>query len=198
MNRDEATNVIAAARADAAIVVGPGANSGLMFARADAPASIYNMDMGYATSVALGIALARPTRRVLAIEGDGSFYAGSTVLSTVWRMKPANLFIIVLDNGIWGTGDGKEPTGTSFGLSLAKLALAAGWTEDRVNEVSDAETFHAVLNRALEGQGPHFIVGKTDPLRDQFLMSEARRGFPPIRHLLDCAVLTAMDLARDG
>jgi thiamine pyrophosphate-dependent acetolactate synthase large subunit-like protein len=198
MNRDEAINVIAAARGDAAIVVGPGANSGLMFARADAPASIYNMDLAYATPVALGMALARPARRVLAIEGDGSFYAGSTVLSTVWRMQPANLFIMVLDNGIWGTGDGKEPTATSCGVNLARLALATGWSEDRVDEVDDQERFRSVLHKAFERRGPHFIVARTDPLRDQFLMSSARRGMPTIRHQLDCVVLTAMDLARDG
>jgi thiamine pyrophosphate-dependent acetolactate synthase large subunit-like protein len=197
MNRDEAINVIVAARGDAAIVVGPGANSGLMFARADAPASIYNMDLGYTTPVALGIALARPRRKVLAIEGDGSFYAGSTALSTVWRMQPANLIVIVVDNGVWGTGDGKEPTATSCGVNLARLALAAGWREDHVREVDEAPLFGSALGKALDAPGPHFIVARTDPGRDQFLLSSSRRGMPPVRHQVDCVVLTAMDLARD-
>ena len=51
---------IAAARADAVVIMGPGANCGLLYERADAPATIYNMDMGYAAAVALGVALARP------------------------------------------------------------------------------------------------------------------------------------------
>jgi sulfopyruvate decarboxylase subunit beta len=196
MNRDEAINVIAAARGDAAIVVGPGANSGLMFARADAPASIYSMELAYATPVALGIALARPARRVLAIEGDGSFYAGSTVLSTVWRMQPPNLCIIVNDNGIWGTGDCKEPTATSCGVNLAQLALAAGWSNDRVAEVSDQEAFRVALAKARSQPGPQFIVAKTDPARDQFLLKTSREGrLPTIRHQIDCVVLTTMDLS---
>ncbi len=59
------------------------------------------MDMGYAAAVALGVALAtRPNRQVLAIEGEGSFYAGSTVLSTIWRLRPLNLVVLVLDNGV--------------------------------------------------------------------------------------------------
>ena len=97
------------------------------------PETIYNMDMGYASAVALGVALACPKRRVLAIEGEGSFFAGSTVLSTAWRMKPDNLVVLVLDNGVWGTGDGKEPTATSFGLDLLRLALAAGWDAAQVH-----------------------------------------------------------------
>lgn len=198
MNRDEAIDVIAAARGDAAIVAGPGANSGLIFARADAPASIYNMDLAYATPVALGIALAKPHRQVLTIEGDGSFYAGSTALSTVWRMQPKNLIVVVMDNGVWGTGDGKEPTATSCGVDLAKLAFACGWLAEQVAEVSEPAAFAQALARAKTQPGPHFIVARTDPARDQFLLSSSRRHLPTIRHQLDCVVLAAMDLARDG
>ena len=63
MNRIEAMDAVAAARSDAVVITGPGANSGLLYERADAPATIYNMEMGYAAAVALGIALARPRRR---------------------------------------------------------------------------------------------------------------------------------------
>ena len=127
MNRVDAIKVIAAARGNAVVVTGPGSNSGLMFAHADAPATIYNMDMAYASPIALGIALAQPRRRVLAIEGDGSFYAGSTVLSTIWRSRPKNLFVLILDNNIWSTGDGREPTATAFGADLAALARPNRW-----------------------------------------------------------------------
>ena len=66
MNRMQAMEVIAALRSDAVAVTGPGANSGLLYEHADAPATIYNMEMGYATAVGLGMALACPHRRVLA------------------------------------------------------------------------------------------------------------------------------------
>ena len=77
MTRAQAIDVIAAARSDAFVITGPGANSGLLYERGDAPATIYNMDMGYATAVALGVALACQRRPVLAIEGEGSFLCGS-------------------------------------------------------------------------------------------------------------------------
>ncbi len=197
MNREEAIAAIAAQRGDAAVIMGPGASCGLFFERADRPATIYNMDMGYATAVALGAAIARPRRRVLAIEGEGSFFAGATVLSTIWRIKPANLTVIVLDNGVWGTGDGLEPTATSFGLDLAALALASGWSEGQVHRPVDAVDLARDAATALAGAGPHFIVAKTDPKADRNLGSSATRPRPR-RHVLDCAVMMRADLSRDG
>src|SRR5580692_3294100 len=138
MKRAEAMTAIGAVRGDAAAVTGPGANSGLLYARADAPATLYNMCLGYAASVALGIALACPKRRVLSIEGEGSFFAGMTTLSTIWRLRPSNLVLTVLDNGVWDTGDGTEPTATAFGLDLLDLALAIGWDAAHLHRPSDA------------------------------------------------------------
>jgi thiamine pyrophosphate-dependent acetolactate synthase large subunit-like protein len=177
--------------------MGPGASCGLLFERADAPATLYNMDMGYASAVALGVAIACPRRRVLAIEGEGSFYAGSTVLSTIWRVQPENLAVVVLDNGVWGTGDGLEPTATAFGLDLAALALAAGWRASQVHRPADAEALARDLAASLGGAGPNFIVAKTDPKQDRNLGSSTTRPRPG-RHLLDCAVLMRADLSRDG
>jgi thiamine pyrophosphate-dependent acetolactate synthase large subunit-like protein len=193
MNRVEAMDVVAAARANAAVITGPGANSGLLYGRADAPATIYNMDMGYAAAVGLGVALACPARRVLTIEGEGSFYAGSTVLSTIWRLRPANLVVLVLDNGVWGTGDGREPTATAFGLDLANLALAAGWEHSHVHRAAQASELGRSLETALRGGGPYFIVGKTEAT----VAASAGRSRPK-RHLLDCAVLMRAELSGDG
>jgi len=195
MNRIEAVDAVAAARSDAVVIIGPGANSGLLFERADAPATIYNMDMGYATAVALGVALARPRRRVLAIEGEGSFYAGSVVLSTIWRLRPANLVVLVLDNGVWGTGDGDEPSATAFGVDLVRLALASGWNQKYVFGAFDAADLRHRLTSALEGGGPYFIVGKTDSDKDE--PSSAARPRPK-RHVLDCAVLMRTELSGDS
>ena len=195
MNRIEAMDVVAAARGDAAAITGPGANSGLLYEKADAPATLYNMELGYASSVALGVALACPQRRVLAIEGEGSFFAGSTILSTIWRMRPQNLVVIVLDNEIWGTADGLEPTATAFGLDLARLALANGWSEANVHASAEPSTFRTQVTAAMRGAGPHLIIGKIDPKQDNTSSSTNRAR--PKRHILDCAVLMRATLARD-
>ncbi len=194
MNRLEAMQAVAAARSDAAVITGPGANSGLLYEMADAPATIYNMDMGYASAMALGMAMACPPRPILAIEGEGSFYAGSVVLSTIWRLRPDNLVVLVLDNGVWGTGDNLEPTATALGVDLARLALANGWDQKHVHRSEMAKELGDQLSSALRGGGPHFIVGKTDIARD--LPSSSARPRPK-RHQLDCAVLMRADLSGD-
>lgn len=195
MNRIQAMEIVAAARGDAIAITGPGSNSGLLYERADLPATIYNMDLAYAAPVALGIALACPDRRVMAIEGEGSFYAGSVVLSTTWRQKPVNLVIIVLDNGVWGTNDGTEPTATSYGVDLVGIALANGWDREHVHLATDEQELTTALSLAFKGGGPHFVVAKTDTSADQNSSSARAR---PKRHLLDCAVFTRATLRGDG
>jgi sulfopyruvate decarboxylase subunit beta len=190
MNRVEAMDAVSAARGNAVVITGPGANSGLLYERADAPATLYNMDMGYATAVGLGVALACPRRKVLALEGEGSFFAGCTVLSTIWRLKPDNLVVLVLDNGVWGTGDGREPTATAFGLDLVRLAQAVGWDATHVRGTGQAAELERMVASALRGGGPHFIVGKTDASTGGASAGRAR----PKRHLLDCAVLMRAEL----
>jgi sulfopyruvate decarboxylase subunit beta len=194
MNRAEAMDVVAAARSDAVVITGPGANSGLLYERADTPATIYNMDMGYAVAMSLGIALACPRRRVLSIEGEGSFYAGATVLSTIWRLRPRNLAVLVLDNGVWGTADGQEPTATAFGLDLVRLAQASGWDEQHVHSAGGTNELAHLLSAALRESGPHFIVAKTEASKDSLSPNRPR----PKRHLLDCAVLMRAELSREA
>ncbi len=194
MNRKEAMQIVAALRGDVALITGPGVNSGLLYEYCDRPASLYNMDMAYATPVGLGIALSRPQRKVLVVEGEGSFFAGSTSLSTIWRMRPSNLTVVITDNGVWGTGDGREPSATAFGTDLAALARAAGWDSKHVHWCDQQAGLQKALGAALEGNGPHFIVCKNDPAKDEYLQSSTNRPHP-MRHVLDCAVLMRRDLA---
>src|SRR5581483_95642 len=111
MNRIECLDAFARQRGDAAVVVGPGF-AGHELASADhKDLTLYNMDMGYAVPLCLGLALANPSRRVVAIEGDGSMLMGLSALTTVARYAAENLTIIVFDNGCYlTTGSGSVPT----------------------------------------------------------------------------------------
>ena len=103
--------------------------------------------------------------------------------------------VVVLDNGVWGTGDGLEPTATAFGVDLIRLALAAGWDERHVYSPVDASDLWRLLSGALDRGGPHLIVAKTDATKDE--PSSAARPRPK-RHVLDCAVLMRAELSGDG
>src|SRR6187455_693946 len=81
--------------------------------------------MGLASSMGLGIALARPDRQVVVFDGDGSVLMNLGGLTTLARYRPANLVHVVFDNESL-LSVGGFPTATSTGSDLAGIAAAAG------------------------------------------------------------------------
>jgi thiamine pyrophosphate-dependent acetolactate synthase large subunit-like protein len=81
--------------------------------------------MGGAAMVGLGIALARPDRRVAVITGDGETLMGLGALATVGVQRPANLAIVVFDNGLYGE-TGSQASHTSGTVDLVQAAAACG------------------------------------------------------------------------
>ena len=74
--------------------------------------------MGGAAMIGLGLALARPDRRVVVVTGDGEMLMGIGSLGTIGAKRPRNLAVVVLDNGHYGeTGMQRSHT------SRAALAL---------------------------------------------------------------------------
>lgn len=160
MNRNEVLGYLAALRDGAPMVISPGL-ANYTLAESDHPLTIYNMDMPYATPLALGIALGWSERKVIAIEGDGSLLAGPGVLTTIARYHPENLIVVAFDNGAYlTTGSGKAPTATAFGTDIERMARAAGMTKAKtVAEIGKAK---AALDEAFQKPGPWLIVAKVD------------------------------------
>lgn len=59
--------------------------------------------MGLPVSVGLGVALARPERKVLTLVGDGNLLMGLGSLATTSWTRPKNLKILILDNNAYAT-----------------------------------------------------------------------------------------------
>lgn len=152
---------IAATRGDAIVVTGPGAIAGALYATGPDSPSIYNMEFAYATPTALGLALRLADRRVLAVEGDGSMLAGLGSLATIARYRPANLTVIVVENGIYGTGDNSVPTQSGLGADLAAVAVSLGWPAANVVRIADGNALRDTL--AGRGAGPTLVVARVDP-----------------------------------
>lgn len=161
LQRAEVVDAIVAERNDAVIVVSPGASSGLIWNGGRHPATIYNMELGYAMAVAYGIALGRPDRRVIAVEGDGSFFAGIQLLGTLARFPVNNLTVVVLANGIWGTGAGDVGTSPGSAARLAELARGCGLAADNVSIAGAAPELRAGLARAQHEPGPWLFIAET-------------------------------------
>ncbi len=85
--------------------------------------------MGGAAMIGLGLALAQPDKRVAVITGDGEMLMGMGALATIGIQKPANLAVIVFDNGVYGE-TGMQPSHTqawdSGGVDLLKVAAGCG------------------------------------------------------------------------
>ena len=157
MRARDVVDAIAAVRGDAAVVTGPGGLAGAVYVTSPHPATIYNMEFGYATSTAFGIALGAPDRRSIAVEGDGSFVAAMSVLTTIARYRPPNLVVVVVDNGIYGTGAGTVETATSHGTDIAGLARAAGILETSVRIPATPDELSTDLGRAMTVPGPWLL-----------------------------------------
>jgi thiamine pyrophosphate-dependent acetolactate synthase large subunit-like protein len=162
VQRADVIDAIVAVRDDATIVVSPGVSSGLIWNGGRHPATVYNMELGYAMAVAYGIALGRPDRRTIAVEGDGSFFAGIQLLGTLARFPVANLTIVVLANGIWGTGTADIKTSPGTASQLAEIARGCGLGADRVNVSGDAKELGVALARAQLAPGPWVFIAETE------------------------------------
>ena len=81
--------------------------------------------MGGAAMIGLGLALAQPGKRIAVITGDGEMLMGMGALATIGVQRPANLAIVVFDNGVYGE-TGMQPSHTQSGVDLLKVAGACG------------------------------------------------------------------------
>jgi thiamine pyrophosphate-dependent acetolactate synthase large subunit-like protein len=132
-----------------------------LFLTQDRPENFYAWgSMGLATSIGLGVALARPERRVCVLEGDGSLLMNLGSLATIACEAPPNLGIIVWDNGCHALTGG-QPTATSKGTSLAAIARGAGIPQ--VEEAASLEEFARACRRLLSARGPWVLIARTLP-----------------------------------
>ncbi len=115
--------------------------------------------MGLASSMGLGIALARPELSVVVFDGDGSVLMNLGGLTTLARYRPANLLHVVFDNESL-LSVGGFPTATSTGTDLAAIAAGAG--VPRVTTVRSIGDFVAAFDSALEARELTTIVAKVD------------------------------------
>jgi sulfopyruvate decarboxylase subunit beta len=157
--------IMAKCRTHEPVIVSPGTSGAILHTVSHKDPVLYNSGLSYASPYAFGIALKRPGRKVIAIEGDGSMLAGLGHLATIARYAPPNLVVLAIDNGTYCTGDASLRGATSFGVDLAAIARAAGI--GFAVAVDDLAAFEQYLRRALAEPGPAIIVCKVDPNIDR-------------------------------
>lgn len=116
--------------------------------------------MGLGSSHALGLALGRPQRRVIVLDGDGSLLMNLGSLVTIANMAPSNLYHFLCENGTY-EANGEHPIPGQGRVSFSGLAKAAGYAV--VHEFSDLARFRRDVPGVLAGKGPAFVNLKVVP-----------------------------------
>jgi thiamine pyrophosphate-dependent acetolactate synthase large subunit-like protein len=153
LERRAATARLVSACPNALVIAGLGSATYDLYAAGDRDSNFYLWGaMGGAAAMGLGLALAQPSRPVLVLTGDGEQLMGLGALATVGVQRPANLAIVVLDNGRYAE-TGMQRSHTALGVSLPAVAAACGfaWTLD----IAEMEALAPLGARvqAMQGSG---------------------------------------------
>ena len=136
--------VQAATRKDDVLVATTGYTGRELFANDDRPNQFYMVgSMGCAVSVGLGLAVVRPNRRIVVLDGDGAALMRLGALATVGYERPGNLVHVLLDNGVHESTGGQATVSRS--IDFGRLAAACGYT--RIERVSQPAELTAILEQ---------------------------------------------------
>jgi sulfopyruvate decarboxylase subunit beta len=166
VKRSDALEAIYAQLEDRVVVTIMGAVAAELQAIGHRPNFFYLQHaMGLASSMGLGIALTRPDRQVVVLDGDGSVLMNLGGLTTLARYRPRNLVHVIFDNESL-LSVGGFPTATSTGSDLAGIAREAG--VPRTTTVRTLDAFRRAFDDAIGAGDLTTIVAKveaTGPLK---------------------------------
>lgn len=142
---------------DQPVIICNGFPSREAFKLADRPTHFYMIgSMGVAPAIGLGVALSKPAKKVVVLDGDGNVLMGMGTLATVGALKPKNFLHVVLDNEVYGS-TGNQPT-ISRVVRLEQVAKAAGYVH--VERVREREDLVYELKELLAKDGPSMLLIK--------------------------------------
>jgi thiamine pyrophosphate-dependent acetolactate synthase large subunit-like protein len=175
LDRPSALRLVDAAFADQPLVLTLGGTIREMLSVVGRkPNHLYCLDsMGQPLAIGLGLAVGLTDRphgdRVVVVEGDGSLLMGFSAMATVGHLKPRNLVVLVLDNGVY-LATGGQPTAAGD-ADFVGVARACGWADARDVD-SSADGLTAALAWARTTPGPLLLrlpVDTTQPRTEFFL-----------------------------
>jgi thiamine pyrophosphate-dependent acetolactate synthase large subunit-like protein len=144
-----------------ALVVTSLGNASYLWAKVhEAPENFYFEDaMGLALPLSLGLAIAQPSRPVIVVEGDGGLLMHMGALVTVGAINPANLTVLIVQNGVHAASGGQVLTNAA--LDLAQLARASGIASSE--NIDKPEGLADKLRGRAARNGAECLVLATEP-----------------------------------
>ena len=158
MKRFDCLKLVAAEAKDALVVSSAGAMTLEWNVLRPGDGNFRVRTLGLCSSIALGMALGLPDRKIIALDGDGSLLMNLCSLPTMARMHPNHLIHIVFDNEVYGT-TGNQPTISNV-VPLDKVAKAAGYVN--VERVLDRDDLVYEFKEILKKDGPSMVLVKVN------------------------------------
>ncbi len=160
MNRDECLKVLARHRKNEIVVAVYTAAQELTHISPNDLNYTFTGAMGQGSSHALGLALGRPDKRVIVLDGDGSLLMNLGTLVTIANAAPKNLVHCLCENGTYET-NGSVPIPRAGQVRFSDLAKAAGYP--KTYEFSILQDWDRELDKILHEDGPIFVDLKVEP-----------------------------------
>src|SRR5262245_14411351 len=162
LERSEAVPALIGRHQDFLFIAGLGGTASDVGAVTGDGAHVYSLGgaMGAPCMMGLGLALARPDKRVLVVTGDGDLLMSIGSLVTIAVINPPNLAILCVDNGHYGA-TGWQKRHTSLGAALEKMAIGAGI--ERTLTVATPADIADGARLLREGNGTSFVNLRVKP-----------------------------------
>jgi thiamine pyrophosphate-dependent acetolactate synthase large subunit-like protein len=161
VTRAEAVQIVRAATPLETLIVACNGMLGReLHSAGDRPPHFYMIgSMGLASSIGLGLALSRPARAVVVLDGDGNVLMNMGTLASIGVAAPSNFHHIVLDNGMYASTGGQRTI--SDRVRLEQIALAAGYRA--VRRVSERADLESAIPSVLAQAGPSMLLVEVAP-----------------------------------
>ena len=150
---------------DVLVLTSIGNNSSFWGQLKEREANLFHLTMGMCSSTALGLALALPNRKIIALDSDGNLTLNLGVLGTIATEAPKNLTVVVMDNQNYLGSNKREPgmpTATAAKMNLE--AVAKGCGIESACTIEDVSEFRSRVEIAFSTAGPHFIRARIEML----------------------------------
>jgi sulfopyruvate decarboxylase subunit beta len=133
------------------------------FSLKDREANFYMIgSMGLASSIGMGVALCKPDRKVIVLDGDGNVLMALGTLAMIAAEAPKNLVHVVIDNEVYES-TGRQRT-LSQSVPLEQVAKSAGYQE--AMRVDKKEDIKPAFEKLMNSDGPSFLLIKVKPCFD--------------------------------
>jgi phosphonopyruvate decarboxylase len=109
--------------------------------------------MGCLSSLALGLALAKPELKIVAVDGDGALLMRMGSMATIAHYAPANLLHVVLDNNAHASTGGQQTVSHHVGFS--QIAESTGY--EKVYHANNLDDFSAYFSDWQNNTGLGFL-----------------------------------------